>query len=398
VAGFYGNIGQSDYAMANEIFNKTAHLVKRAYPACHVVSINWGPWDGGMVTPALKQYFAERNIPVIPIEEGAQLLIRELEAPHISDAAAQVIIGGSLQAPPGTPDSTLRSYRIGRRLTLQANPFLLHHVIGDHAVLPAVCGIAWTINACEQLYPGYTFHRYRNYKVLKGIVFDESLADTYMLEVKELAKDQDEITFEVLVWSETPDNRKRFHYSGEVTLCQQAPEAPLYNPVDLTDNQIVTGEHLYETGMLFHGPFFRGIERVLNIDEHRLTMQCRAPVVPPEGQGQFPIQTFNPYHADVEIQCMVVWVRHYYDMACLPLRMGVAEQFRAIPPETPFYVTMEVLSSSESKLVTNVYAHDEQGRLYMRILEAEVTNSARLNSLFLKGRYRHGSKQELTVG
>jgi hypothetical protein len=363
-----------------------------------VVAINWGPWDGGMVTPALKQHFAERNIRVIPVDEGAQLLIRELEAPRLNDAAAQVIIGGALQAPPGEPDSTLRTYHVGRTLTLQANPFLQHHVIGDHAVLPAVFGIAWTINACEQLYPGYTFYRYRNYKVLKGIVFDAAMSSACKLDIKELAKNRDEITFEVLVWSETAEKRKRFHYSGEVTLLRQVPEAPVYDTVDLTDNQVLTGEHIYDTGMLFHGPFFRGIERVLNLNEHRLTMQCRAPIVPLESQGQFPIQTFNPYNADVEIQCMVVWVRQYYGIACLPLKAGLLEHFAPIAFGEPFYVTMEVCSSSESKLITNVYAHDKHGRLYMRLMEAEVTNSPRLNDLFLKGRYRHGSTQELTVG
>jgi NAD(P)-dependent dehydrogenase (short-subunit alcohol dehydrogenase family) len=82
VAGFYGNAGQTDYAIANEILNKSAHLIKQKYPACHVVSINWGPWDSGMVTPELKKIFAQRQIEVIPIEVGAQLLVEELQDRH----------------------------------------------------------------------------------------------------------------------------------------------------------------------------------------------------------------------------------------------------------------------------------------------------------------------------
>jgi NAD(P)-dependent dehydrogenase (short-subunit alcohol dehydrogenase family) len=54
IVGFFGNVGQSDYAIANETLNKTAYLIKCQNPACHVVSINWGPWDAGMVTPELK--------------------------------------------------------------------------------------------------------------------------------------------------------------------------------------------------------------------------------------------------------------------------------------------------------------------------------------------------------
>ncbi len=78
VVGFYGNVGQSDYAIANEILNKSAHLVKRNYPQSHVVAINWGPWDSGMVSPELKQAFAERNIETIPVAVLAQMLVDEL--------------------------------------------------------------------------------------------------------------------------------------------------------------------------------------------------------------------------------------------------------------------------------------------------------------------------------
>jgi hypothetical protein len=33
IVGFFGNVGQSDYAIANEILNKSAHLIKRKYPS-----------------------------------------------------------------------------------------------------------------------------------------------------------------------------------------------------------------------------------------------------------------------------------------------------------------------------------------------------------------------------
>ena len=34
------------------------------------MSVNWGPWDGGMVTPALKQLFAKEGVGVIPLAEA----------------------------------------------------------------------------------------------------------------------------------------------------------------------------------------------------------------------------------------------------------------------------------------------------------------------------------------
>ena len=73
-AGYYGNEGQADYSVANEILNKTALRFKQLHPSCHVVSFNWGPWDGGMVTPELKKMFQQRNVYVIPLEAGSELM------------------------------------------------------------------------------------------------------------------------------------------------------------------------------------------------------------------------------------------------------------------------------------------------------------------------------------
>jgi len=79
IAARHGNHGQADYAMANEILNKVAHVESRRRGARTLVrAINWGPWDGGMVTPALKRRFAARGIGVIPMAEGAAAFVREL--------------------------------------------------------------------------------------------------------------------------------------------------------------------------------------------------------------------------------------------------------------------------------------------------------------------------------
>ena len=60
VAGFFGNAGQADYAMANEALNRLACWFKRQHPRANVASLNWGAWAGGMVTPELQRMFAQR--------------------------------------------------------------------------------------------------------------------------------------------------------------------------------------------------------------------------------------------------------------------------------------------------------------------------------------------------
>jgi len=77
VSGRFGNLGQVDYAAANECLNKLADHLDREWPG-RVVSINWGPWDAGMISDGLRQAYQERGITLIPIEQGVEALLGEL--------------------------------------------------------------------------------------------------------------------------------------------------------------------------------------------------------------------------------------------------------------------------------------------------------------------------------
>ena len=79
VAARYGNIGQCDYASANEVMNKVARAeAVRRGDTCRVRSLNWAPWDSGMMTEALRRQFVERGISLISEQAGAQAFVAEL--------------------------------------------------------------------------------------------------------------------------------------------------------------------------------------------------------------------------------------------------------------------------------------------------------------------------------
>jgi NAD(P)-dependent dehydrogenase (short-subunit alcohol dehydrogenase family) len=434
VAGFYGNAGQADYAIANEVLNKIAHAVKRAHPTCRVLAIDWGPWDGGMVTPALKARFEQLGIDVIPVEQGTEILADLATSPYLSaphpigerkvsvgaltpqeaeSTPVQVVVGGQgLRIPtaassPSPSDApainapSQRIHHIHRRLTLEANPFLQDHVIGGHAVLPVVCAAAWIANLCEQCYPGYKFFSIEHYKALKGIVFDDTLADDYVLDLTEVSNghppDDDQICLDALIRSpassirKVPDDPTRLnrlcprHYSARVTL--RRPRSPIDCPpppqVKLEESTTaISGETLYQDKVLFHGPSFRGVQRVLEITREGLTMECMLPKVPETKQGQFPVQAFNPYMTDVQLQSLLIWAKHFYGAPGLPLRIQRAEHFRVAPFGEKIYAVLRIQSDSARSLVADVTAFDAQGSVYMRVSGAEITLSDRLNELF----------------
>ncbi len=378
IVGFYGNVGQADYAIANEILNKTAHLMQRKYPSVRVISIDWGPWEAGMVTPELKKLFEARNIHVIPVEVGARMLVEEL-APSRS-RGAQVIVGDPPAYPADSVDTNLRRYQIRRKLKLEANPFLFDHRIGEQAVLPATCAATWVASACEQLYPGLTFFSLEHYKVLKGIVFDNSLADEYVLELEEVAKSPEGVEFDALVWSQNRKGRKLFHYSLRTKLVRAVEETPAM-PTELPNGSHIEGQDLYQNGTLFHGPSFQGIQKVLHVDRERLVMQTNLPEMSEAHQGQFQVGAGNPFIYDAIVQCLLVWTQHFYEAPCLPSRLDKFEQFRPIPFGKTCTVVMQVVSASENSVVGDIVVQDEQGGVYVKITRLEGTISHHLKQV-----------------
>jgi NAD(P)-dependent dehydrogenase (short-subunit alcohol dehydrogenase family) len=380
-AGFFGNAGQADYSIANEILNKTAFRFKALHPACHVNAFNWGPWDGGMVTPELKRMFTEKNIAVIPMEAGSRLFANELAA---ADSTTQILVGSSMQAEPYLGRDKLESYRITRQLGPEDNPFLKDHVIGKKPVLPTVCAASWMAESCEMLSPGFRFFSATGYKMFKGIVFEEGLAQHYILDIDEVEKNPDHIEFNVNISSRKKNGATLHHYASGIRLVRQLPEPPVYAKADFEVTKVIDGRQLYRDGTLFHGPNFQGIERVINLNDHQLTLECRLPEVALRDQGQFRVGTINPYAADVQFQCMLIWVRQNLDAASLPAQAQIAEHYMSVPVGRKFYVSLAVKSSSSASVTADIISHDREGRIYSRIKEAKVIVSKQLDRLFSK--------------
>ena len=109
VAARTGNVGQADYAMANEVLNTVA-VSERAGRGdrCVVKSIAWGPWAGGMVTPALRRHFESMGVELIDLDAGARMLVDELASPQVDQV--EVVLGGGVLA---SPDNAAPRLQVG---------------------------------------------------------------------------------------------------------------------------------------------------------------------------------------------------------------------------------------------------------------------------------------------
>ena len=90
-SAFFGNRGQSDYAMANAILANAGRALHAELPGAQIKVFDWGPWEGGMVDATLASHFKEQGVPLIPLAEGARIFANELLAGDPSDV--ELIVG-----------------------------------------------------------------------------------------------------------------------------------------------------------------------------------------------------------------------------------------------------------------------------------------------------------------
>ncbi|WP_290367876.1 type I polyketide synthase [Antrihabitans cavernicola] len=107
VAGVFGNKGQADYAIANEALNRICMVLNAGRPEGRAVSINWGPWDGGMVTRQLRDEFERRGVVLVPLRAGASIFADHFAAEFSDDAL--VLVGPTANFNGSTADLEARA-------------------------------------------------------------------------------------------------------------------------------------------------------------------------------------------------------------------------------------------------------------------------------------------------
>lgn len=379
VAGVFGNIGQSDYAIANEILNKMAHKLQKSLPNCRVIAIDWGPWDSGMVSEKMKKVFAVRNIQLISTKSGAEALVNELTVKK--ESSAQIMIGSPIHS-----DIEFKSFSnpeivIHRQLDLKNNLFLNDHRIGPQPVLPATCAASWLADACEALHPGFSLRSMDDFKVLKGITFGEGEHE-YTLELKLLPEaPAGQKVYETAVTSWNGNERKIFHYTGQVTLAKEIPVPPKHPSVRelmLDVYKARKGSEFYQDGTLFHGPLFQGIQDVFLVNECSVITRVELPEMDTQLQGQFPARTTNPFITDAIVQSLLIWTQSFNDAPCLPSRLHHWDQYRMIPFGVPAWAILTVTFHNDYAVTADILVQDEDGNEYFQFKGLEGTISKNL--------------------
>ena len=256
IASVQGNIGQADYAMANEVLNSFAAAYGRAHPETRAHALCFGPWESGMVTPALKAMFQERGIEIISRAEGGSLVAHLISATE----PGQYMVGNWGREP--QPQSCGR-VEITKRIRAED---LRGHRIQGKLVYPLCFAMAEGVEMLLRQNPGHQLRNIRECRLLGGISFAAGDADVEATFVA--SRRGDEFFCRWNVGSKPA-------YEFNVTM--GAPAGTAATAVSRRDVPThLPRSHVYDTDVLFHtGPF--AVLQGLSADASQAKVVCEHP-------------------------------------------------------------------------------------------------------------------------
>ncbi|WP_239310739.1 SDR family NAD(P)-dependent oxidoreductase, partial [Frankia sp. Cj3] len=392
IAGIAGNPGQGDYAAANEALNKVTASWRRSRPASAAVAINWGAWDGGMVTPELREMFRARGVPLLAPADGARMFVEQFSAARAGDAC--VLVGHPVPLAAATGPIDTPAFVSHRELTgFDLDPVVDAHQIGAHPVLPATAGLGWLINGLERANRDLRVVEARDFEVHKGIVFDGSHERGYRLEADAGSVVDGRLVIRAAIRSDTGGAFPASHYGGVFVLAASPDQAPadVAWPGYPLGQGPENGLDGYADGTLFHGVLLQGIRRLLHQDRTRLVVECRLPDTP-LAAGAFAGSLHSPALGDVVVQAAYVLGRAYLRAGCLPLGIGRVQFFAPLPGNATFVAVADNLRSTSMGVTVDVTVHAPDGAVLQRFLDVSLISTPDMAEKIREGARRRDAR------
>jgi NAD(P)-dependent dehydrogenase (short-subunit alcohol dehydrogenase family)/acyl carrier protein len=397
----YGRVGQAAYAAANECLNKWAQKLSRRFSHCRVVAINWGPWDGGMVTASLKRMFQREGLRLIVPADGVRLLLDEIQkgggrpaelvvlANH-ADCASLVDPAFSRPAESEVGASS-HAHRFDgptepvfeRRIDLSSLPVLRSHVIDGHAVLPLALMLEWLAEGALNRHPGMVAEAIENLRLLKGVVLADHRPATVSVRVGKGKRRGDSLLVPVEMHGVLKSGREVAHARADVVVSERhGPGEHLVVAGDLPP--LATDQQEIYRRVLFHGPAMQAIQRVEGCDERTIAAWVST-APPPASWIERPLRKSwltDPLAIDAAFQLLVLWTRHWLSASSLPTAVGAYRQFRRSFPNEGVRVLAAVRQHVGHRAVADIDFLDSDANPVARIESYECVIDASLNQAF----------------
>ena len=389
----FGRKGQIDYSSANEVLNKMAREEARKRPDCRTVAVNWGPWNGGMVTDALKPLFEKEGIDLIGKKAGAGYFIDEFESGE-KGVVEVVVMGGppqgsglsglvSKEDSTKTVDPIASSFELD--LTIDHYPILKDHVMNGDAVLPAAVMIEWLAHGALRNNPGYRFVGFDNFRVFKGIIMKNGDSQHLRITAGHLSAHNGTLSITSEIRGNSNGTLPALHASANVILSNKAPgdETGRIRSGDFKSYSSMNGNIYNDT--LFHGKRLQNILSV-KLSGDDMIMVDLSPTDSPSSWMDGGIQNSwiaDPGALDGGFQAMILWSFQQYNVGSLPNKIRKYRQFKRQFPSHGVRAIVRVKERSERRAVADIEFLDRKsGDLVARIEDYECTLDKSLKEAF----------------
>jgi hypothetical protein len=351
VAARSGNQGQCDYAMANEILNKVAGAEAARRPGCRVKSLGWGPWEGGMVTPALKAHFAAMGVALIPLEVGAKMLVDELACAE----DVELVLGAAPAEGPGIGGSREYSLDMEVRLSRATHPFLADHSVKGAPVVPVVLVLEWFVRAARACRPDLHLKAVRDLRVLSGVTIkDFDAVTTLRVRCRQLSNG-DGAVLGLELWGARPAP----HYSATAEMTERPARAP--GRASGLSGLEAWGEGVYGD-VLFHGPDFQVIRELEGVSAEGMSATLEGTAARGWGDGA----TAGSWRTDVAamdggLQMALLWTRRVLGGASLPTGFSAFFPYQEGAAAGALRCVLRRRDATGSKAVVDLLMVDAEG-------------------------------------
>ncbi|UXI65952.1 type I polyketide synthase [Tahibacter amnicola] len=353
-----GNTGQSDYAMANEVLAKVVAAEARRRPGLRAKSLGWGPWEGGMVTPALKARFAELGVPMIPLEAGARMFADEMRDARAADI--ELVLGGEPRGEALLMDGAeARVQGVELVVSRASHAFLEGHAVKGTPVVPVVLVAEWMARAARSFRPGLALASLHELKVLKGIRlggFDNG-GDRCRIEATPLPSERG-----AQLLMTVRDARGALNYTARAELLPEPPKARREAPGIALDKW--SGESIYPD-LLFHRKQFELIDQVHGISDEGIGATVRGVDAAGWNGERWALDVAA---LDGGLQIAALHGRRMLGGQTLPTAIAELRHFGAEPIVGPITATAYMRKVGTSDTTTDIVLTDQSGRRYAEML------------------------------
>uniref|UniRef100_A0AAU2VK49 SDR family oxidoreductase n=1 Tax=Streptomyces sp. NBC_00008 TaxID=2903610 RepID=A0AAU2VK49_9ACTN len=317
VAAVFGNPGQGDYAMANEVLHQVASAEQSARPGSLVRCVAWGPWQGGMVTPALAAHFDRSGVPLIPLEQGAAAFTAELDG--AAGEARVVLAAGDDPAALSPAGDPRRAQVLLRSDTL---PQLADHAPAGVPVLPVAMVLNWFAAAATAWLPDAGQLVLRDLRVYRTYALPELRGAGHRITVVggRAPGSFPELEAELL------GEDGSAHFRAVLDAGDGTPDAAAWEIPDGLEP--LARAESYDGKVLFHGPGFQALRSVHGVSEHgaeATVWGLRALEWPGEHWS------LDPAAVDGALQLALLWGEEVLGAATLPMAVAECRVYRRGP-------------------------------------------------------------------